>query len=144
MHSTTKYLNGHSDMVGGALVVGGETRSCAEQLAFLQNAVGARRRAVRQSSSRCAASRRWRCAWSGTARTALQIARWLEARSRRARGCIYPGLASHPQHALAKRQMRAFGGMITVDLEGGGDEARRLLERCSCSRSPRASAASKA
>jgi cystathionine gamma-lyase len=127
VHSTTKYLNGHSDMVGGIVVVGdnGELR---ERISFLQNAVGAIQgpfdsflalrgvktlalRVERQSAS------------------ALRIAQWLAEHSRVER-VHYPGLESHPQHALARRQMRAFGAMIAVELAGSGDEARRFLERC--------------
>ena len=127
MHSTTKYLNGHSDMVGGLVVVG-DNAELRERLAFLQNAVGGVQgpfdsflalRGVKTLALRLERQ----CA------SALQIARWLEQHPKIAR-VHYPGLASHPQHALAKRQMRAFGAMITVDVKGGGDEARRWLERC--------------
>jgi cystathionine gamma-lyase len=127
MHSTTKYLNGHSDMVGGVVVVGDNTELC-DRLAFLQNAAGAIQgpfdsflalrgiktlalRMERQSAS------------------ALQIAHWLAQHPRIRRVC-YPGLASHPQHQLARRQMRAFGAMIAVELNGSADDARRFLERC--------------
>jgi cystathionine beta-lyase/cystathionine gamma-synthase len=127
MHSTTKYLNGHSDMVGGIVIVG-ENAELRERLAFLQNAVGAVQgpfdsflalRGVKTLALRLERQ----CA------SALQIAQWLERHPRIAR-VHYPGLPSHPQHALAKRQMRAFGAMIAVDVKGGGDEARRWLERC--------------
>ena len=127
MHSTTKYLNGHSDMVGGMLVVG-DNAELRERLAFLQNAVGGVQgpfdsflalRGVKTLSLRLERQ----CA------SALQIAQWLERHPKIAR-VHYPGLPSHPQHALAKRQMHAFGAMISVDVEGGGDPARRWLERC--------------
>ena len=128
VHSATKYLNGHSDMVGGVAVVG-EQAELRERMAFLQNAVGAIQGPFEFASWRCAASRRWRCAWSGTAPSALKIAAWLEAASE-GRRVIYPGLPSHPQHALAKRQMRAFGGMISVDLKADSTTRARFLERC--------------
>ncbi len=127
MHSTTKYLNGHSDMVGGIVIVG-ENAELRERLAFLQNAVGGIQgpfdsflalRGVKTLALRL----QRQCA------SALQIAQWLERHPKIAR-VHYPGLPSHPQHALAKRQMHAFGAMITVDVKGGGDEARRWLERC--------------
>jgi cystathionine beta-lyase/cystathionine gamma-synthase len=127
MHSTTKYLNGHSDMVGGIVIVG-ENAELRERLAFLQNAVGGIQgpfdsflalRGVKTLALRL----QQQCA------SALQIAQWLERHPKIVR-VFYPGLPSHPQHALAKRQMHAFGAMITVDVKGGGDEARRWLERC--------------
>ena len=127
MHSTTKYLNGHSDIVGGIVVVG-ENAELRERLAFLQNAVGGVQgpfdsflalRGVKTLALRLERQ----CA------SALQIAQWLERHSKIAR-VHYPGLPSHPQYTLARRQMRAFGAMISVDVKGGGDEARRWLERC--------------
>ena len=127
LHSTTKYLNGHSDMVGGIVIVG-ENAELRERLAFLQNAVGGIQgpfdsflalRGVKTLALRL----QRQCA------SALQIAQWLERHPKIVR-VHYPGLPSHPQHALAKRQMHAFGAMITVDVKGGGDEARRWLERC--------------
>jgi cystathionine beta-lyase/cystathionine gamma-synthase len=126
MHSATKYLNGHSDMVGGALVVG-PNEALREKLAFLQNAVGAvagpfdsflALRGLKTLSLRLERH----CA------SAARIAAWLEKHPKIAR-VYYPGLASHPQHALAKRQMRGFGGMISADLRGGLDASRRFLER---------------
>ena len=127
LHSTTKYLNGHSDMVGGIVIVG-ENAELRERLAFLQNAVGGIQgpfnsflalRGVKTLALRL----QQQCA------SALRIAQWLERHPKIVR-VHYPGLPSHPQHALAKRQMHAFGAMITVDVKGGGDEARRWLERC--------------
>lgn len=127
MHSTTKYLNGHSDMIGGIVVVG-DNAELRERLAFLQNAIGGVQgpfdsflalRGVKTLALRLERQ----CA------SALQIAQWLERQPKIAR-VHYPGLPSHPQHALAKRQMHAFGAMITVEVKGGGDEARRWLERC--------------
>jgi cystathionine beta-lyase/cystathionine gamma-synthase len=127
VHSTTKYLNGHSDMVGGSVIVG-ENAELRERLAFLQNSVGAVSGpfdsflALRGLKTLALRMER-QCA------SALQIAAWLE-RHPKVRRVYYPGLASHPQHALAKRQMRAFGAMISVDLAGTLDDARRFLERC--------------
>jgi cystathionine gamma-lyase len=127
VHSTTKYLNGHSDMVGGVAVVGANDE-LRERMAFLQNAVGAIQgpfdsflalRGLKTLALRMARH----CA------SALAIAQWLE-RHPKVRRVFYPGLASHPQHALAKRQMHAFGGMISAELAGGLDDARRFLERC--------------
>jgi cystathionine beta-lyase/cystathionine gamma-synthase len=127
VHSTTKYLNGHSDMVGGVAVVG-ENTELREWLTFLQNSVGAIQGpfdsflALRGLKTLALRMER-HCA------SALTIAQWLE-RHPKVRRVFYPGLASHPQHALAKRQMRAFGGMISVELDGGLAEAKRFLERC--------------
>jgi cystathionine gamma-lyase len=126
MHSTTKYLNGHSDMVGGVVVVG-ENAALRERLAFLQNAVGGIQGAfdsflALRGVKTLALRMERQCA------SALAIAQWLERHPRIAR-VHYPGLPSHPQHALARRQMRAFGAMISVEVSGTGDDARRFLER---------------
>ena len=126
LHSATKYLNGHSDMVGGVLVAGGDEQ--AEHIAFLQNSVGSiagpfdsylALRGVKTLALRMERH----CA------SALSIATRLE-RHPKVRRVIYPGLASHPQHDLARRQMRrGFGGMVTVVLDSGVEGARRFLER---------------
>ena len=127
MHSATKYLNGHSDMVGGVVVVG-DHPELAEQLAFLHNAVGSIQgpfdsflalRGLKTLPLRL----RQHCS------SALAVAQWLEQHPKIER-VYYPGLASHPQHALAKRQMDGFGGMVTAVLKGGLDDSRRFLERC--------------
>ena len=129
MHSTTKYLGGHSDTVGGALVVG--DKALAEKLRFMQNAIGSvmgpfdaylTLRGIKTLAVRM----RQHCT------SAARIAAWLEAHPKVER-VVYPGLASHPQHALAARQMRldgapAGGGMITIFLKGGIAESRRFLE----------------
>jgi cystathionine gamma-lyase len=126
MHSATKYLNGHSDMVGGVVVVG-DDGALAERLAFLQNAVGAVAGpfdsflALRGLKTLALRMER-HCA------NALAVARFLERHPRVAR-VHYPGLESHPQHDLARRQMHGFGGMVTAELKGGLAEARRFLER---------------
>jgi cystathionine beta-lyase/cystathionine gamma-synthase len=127
VHSTTKYLNGHSDMVGGVAIVA-DNADLAERLKFLQNAVGAIQGPfdsfLALRGLKTLALRMERHCASG-----LKIAAWLERHSK-VRRVFYPGLASHPQHALAKKQMRAFGGMISADLNGTLDDARRFLERC--------------
>jgi len=127
MHSTTKYIGGHSDVVGGALVVGGNA-ALAEQLTFLQNAVGAVASPfdsfLTLRGLKTLALRMQRHCENG-----LAIAKWLETRPEVSR-VIYPGLASHPQHDLAERQMRGgFGGMITAILARDLAGTRRMLER---------------
>ena len=127
VHSTTKYLNGHSDMVGGCAIVG-DNAELRDQLKFLQNAIGAIQGpfdsflALRGLKTLALRMER-HCA------SAHKIAEWLE-RHPKVRRVFYPGLASHPQHALARKQMRAYGGMISAELEGTLDDARRFLERC--------------
>jgi cystathionine gamma-lyase len=126
MHSTTKYLNGHSDVVGGIVVAGAEGE-VADRMTFLQNAIGAiaspfdsflALRGVKTLALRMERH----CS------NAAVIAARLEAHPAVDK-VIYPGLASHPQHDLAKRQMHGFGGMITVILKGDLSAAKRMLER---------------
>jgi cystathionine gamma-lyase len=127
VHSTTKYLNGHSDMVGGCAIVG-DNAELVDKLRFLQNAVGA----IQGPFDSFLALRGLKTLALRMARhctSALTIAQWLE-RHPKVRRVFYPGLPSHPQHALAKKQMRAFGGMISAELNGTLDDARRFLERC--------------
>jgi len=127
VHSVTKYLNGHSDMVGGALVVG-DDRELGERLAFLQNAVGG----ILGPFDSFLALRGLKTLHLRMARhcdNALAIAQWLASHRKIAR-VHYPGLSDHPQHALARRQMNGFGGMVTFSVRGGLTEARRFLERC--------------
>jgi len=125
LHSTTKYLGGHSDVVGGALVL--NDQDLYNRLKFLQNAVGAvpgpqdvwlTMRGIKTLHVRMDRH----CA------NALQIARALEGHPAFSR-VIYPGLESHPQHALAIRQMRAFGGMISLIMKGGDHAARAFVSR---------------
>ena len=126
MHSATKYLSGHSDLVGGVLVVGGNSE-LAERLTFLQNAVGA----VASPFDSFLAHRGVKTLALRMVRhceNALAIARRLEGRSDVTR-VIYPGLESHPQHDLAKRQMHGFGGMVTVILDRDIAGVKRMLER---------------
>ena len=127
LHSATKYLNGHSDMVGG-VVVAGDDKALAEQMAFLHNSVGA----VAGPFDSFLAMRglktlhlRMRAHCEG----ASILAAWLEKHPAVER-VIYPGLKSHPQHALAKRQMDGPGGIISIVVRGGLRKARRVLERC--------------
>jgi cystathionine gamma-lyase len=126
VHSTTKYLNGHSDMVGGVAVVR-EEGEILDQLKFLQNAVGAISGPfdsfLALRGIKTLALRMERHSENG-----MKIARWLEGRND-VRRVIYPGLASHPQHEIAKRQMSAFGGMISVELDRDLAGTKRFLER---------------
>jgi cystathionine gamma-lyase len=127
VHSATKYLNGHSDMVGGVAVVG-DNLELAKDLRFLQNAVGG----VSGPFDSFLALRGLKTLALRMERhcqNALRIAAWLEQRPDVTR-VIYPGLKSHPQHALAQRQMDAYGGMVSAVLAGGLERARRFLERC--------------
>lgn len=126
-HSATKYLNGHSDMVGGMVVVR-EAGELADKLKFLQNAVGAIQGPfdsflVMRSLKTLALRMERHCA------NAQVIAEWLERHPAVAK-VRYPFLPSHPQFDIAKKQMRAGGGMITIHLKGGLEPARRMLERC--------------
>ena len=130
VHSTTKYLNGHSDMIGGVAVVSGTPSQddLAERLGFLQNAVGA----ISSPFDSFLALRGLKTLGVRMQRhceNALELAGWLELQPEVSR-VRYPGLSSHPQHALALRQMHGFGGMIAVELNGDLDAARRMLEAC--------------
>jgi len=124
VHSTTKYLNGHSDVVGGAVLTSDD--ELAARLRFLQNAVGA----VPGPMDAFLVLRGLKTLpvrMERHARNALQLARHLEGHPQVER-VSYPGLASHPQHALAARQMSGFGGMLTFVLRGGLPAARAFLE----------------
>ncbi|HKE39784.1 MAG TPA: PLP-dependent aspartate aminotransferase family protein [Casimicrobiaceae bacterium] len=130
VHSATKYLNGHSDIIGGVVVVAGEPRcaALAERLAYLQNAVGGISSpfdsflALRGLKTLAVRMER-HCA------NASELARWLIEQPEVAR-VHYPGIATHPQHALARRQMHAFGGMVTVELKTDLAGTKRFLEHC--------------
>jgi len=129
VHSATKYLNGHSDIVGGVVVAGGrpDLKATADRLGFLQNAVGA----IAGPFDSFLAMRGLKTLALRMERhceNALDLAGWLEQHPK-VRKVVYPGLRSHPQHQLAKRQMRAFGGMITLYLASDLAGARRFLER---------------
>src|SRR5204862_535337 len=128
VHSTTKYINGHSDVIGGAAIIR-EDEALKEKLAFLQNAVGGvpspfdaflTLRGIKTLALRMERH----CA------NALEVARFLQSHPK-VQKVFYPGLESHPQHALAKRQMNGrYGGMVTAVLKGGLERSRRFLERC--------------
>src|SRR5437773_2235481 len=125
VHSATKYLNGHSDLVGGVMVVG-ENKELGDQIAFLQNSVGAIAGVfdsflVMRSLKTLALRMERHCA------NALEIARWLEEQPH-VKAVSYPGLKSHPQHDLARQQMRGFGGMVTITLKTDLEGTRRFLE----------------
>ncbi|RMB01461.1 cystathionine gamma-synthase [Eilatimonas milleporae] len=126
LHSATKYLGGHSDVVGGVLVAA-DRPALIERIAFLQNSSGAVQGPfdsfmILRSLKTLPVRLERHC------ENALAIAEWLESHDKVAR-VIYPGLASHPQHDLAVRQMDAFSGMVTILLRGGLDDSRRFLER---------------
>ena len=125
MHSVTKYLNGHSDVIGGAVVV--RDADLAAQVKFLQNSVGG----VMGPFDAFLANRGLKTLgvrMKAHCENASAIARWLEGRPGVAR-VFYPGLESHPQHELAKRQMRGFGGMISLIVDGDLSRTRQVLER---------------
>jgi len=127
VHSATKYLNGHSDVVNGVVVVG-DNPALAEKIAYLQNSCGAIAAPfdsflVLRSLKTLSLRMQRHCT------NAVALATWLEAHPR-VRRVIYPGLASHPQHELAKHQMNAFGGMISVILDCTREETIAMLSRC--------------
>ena len=128
MHSTTKYLNGHSDVVGGIAVVGDGRDGLRERLGYLQNAVGAVAGPF-DSFLVLRALKTLPVRMQRHCENAAAVAAFLEAHPKIEK-VYYPGLASHPQHALAQRQMHGFGGMVTAVLKGGLDDARRFLSRC--------------
>jgi len=126
MHSATKFINGHSDMVGG--VVATAEDDLAERLAYLQNSIGSvagpfdsflALRGVKTLDVRM----------QRHCESAMLIAEWLE-QDDRVESVLYPGLSSHPQHALAAKQMRGFGGIVTFFIKGDLENARSFLENC--------------
>ena len=127
IHSATKYLNGHSDVVSGVAVVG-DNHELEEQMRFLQNASGGVAgpfdsflvlRGIKTLSLRM----RQHCA------SAYALAQWLDQHPK-VKKVIYPGLEHHPQHSLASKQMREYGGMISMVIDGNLDRTRRFLENC--------------
>ena len=127
MHSATKYINGHSDVINGVVVVG-DNPELADRLAFLQNSIGAiagpfdsflALRGVKTLALRMERH----CS------SALSLALWLNEHPKVNR-VIYPGLPNHPQHELAKKQMKHFGGMISVELACNLEKTVKMLERC--------------
>jgi cystathionine gamma-lyase len=125
VHSATKYLNGHSDMVGGVIVVG-DDKDLGDRIAFLQNAVGAIAGPF-DSFLALRGLKTLALRMERHSENALEIARFLASEPKIA-SISYPGLKEHPQHELAKRQMRGFGGMITVVLDSDLAGTRRFLE----------------
>jgi len=128
VHSATKYLNGHSDMIGGVAVVG-ENKELGDRMWFLQNSVGAIQGAfdsflVLRSLKTLALRMERHCA------NALELARWLEEQPQ-VEKVMYPGLKSHPQHDLARTQMRGFGGMVSIVLKTDLAGTKRFLENTS-------------
>ena len=123
VHSTTKYLNGHSDVIGGAVV--GRDPALGERLRFLHNAIGAVPSPI-DSFLVLRGIKTLALRMDRHAANALTLAQWLEKRDE-GEQVRYPGLPSHPQHALAKRQMSGFGGMISVRLRGGIEKASAFL-----------------
>ncbi|MBT8080935.1 MAG: PLP-dependent aspartate aminotransferase family protein [Gammaproteobacteria bacterium] len=126
MHSATKFINGHSDMIGGVVVVNDD--ELAERLAYLQNSIGSvagpfdsflALRGIKTLDVRM----------QRHCQSALRIAEWLEGHDK-VESVVYPGLASHPQHELAAQQMPGYGGIVTFFIDGDLTDARRFLERC--------------
>lgn len=126
MHSATKYLNGHSDMVGGMVVVGADAE-LAEQMAFLQNSIGAVQGPF-DSFLALRGLKTLHLRMKAHCENALALAEWLDTHPAVGK-VIYPGLASHPQHELAKQQMDGFGGIISIVLQGGFKSAKRFCEK---------------
>lgn len=127
VHSVTKYINGHSDMIGGLVLIR-DNPDLNEKLSFMQNAIGS----IQDPFSSFLALRGVKTLPLRMERhcaNALALAGWL-ARHPKVETVFYPGLPTHRQHALAQRQMRGFGGMVSARLKGGMDETRRFLEHC--------------
>jgi cystathionine gamma-lyase len=126
MHSATKYLNGHSDMVGGMVVVG-DNDELAERIAFLQNSVGAVQGPF-DSFLALRGAKTLHLRMRAHCDNAMALAQFLGTHPA-VEKVVYPGLASHPHHALAKRQMDGFGGMVSVCVKGGYEGAKKFCER---------------
>jgi cystathionine gamma-lyase len=127
VHSVTKYIGGHSDIIGGAVIIG-DNADLNDRLKFIQNSTGGilgpfdsflALRGVKTLDVRMERS----------SNSAIKIANWLEKHPKIEK-VYYPGLASHPQHALAKKQMRSFGGMMTAVIKGDLNASRRMLSAC--------------
>lgn len=126
MHSATKYLNGHSDMVGGMVLVGDDA-GLADQMAFLQNSIGAVQGPF-DSFLALRGLKTLHLRMKAHCDNALALAQWLETHPAIEK-VIYPGLPSHPQHVLAARQMQGFGGIVSIVLKGGFEAAKQFCER---------------
>ena len=127
VHSATKYLNGHSDLIGGVVVCSQEKENLANELMYLQNAIGSIMNPfdsflLLRSLKTLPVRMERHCS------SAQTIASYLESHDSIEK-VIYPGLISHPQHEIAKKQMNGFGGMISVVLKGGLTSATSFLER---------------
>ena len=127
VHSATKYLNGHSDLIGGIVVCSNHKTELADQILYLQNAIGSIMNPfdsflLLRSLKTLAVRMERHC------ENTMQIASFLDSHEAIEK-VIYPGLQSHPQHDLAKKQMKCYGGMLTLILKGGLDSARLFLER---------------
>lgn len=127
LHSATKYLNGHSDVVSGVVVVG-DNPELAERIGYLQNSCGGIAGPfdsflVLRSLKTLSIRMQRHC------ENAKELAHWLSMQPQ-VKKVIYPGLESHPQYALAKEQMHEFGGMISMVIQGGLEDAKRFLARC--------------
>jgi cystathionine beta-lyase/cystathionine gamma-synthase len=127
LHSATKYLNGHSDVVSGVVVVG-DNPNLAERIGYLQNSCGGVAGPfdsflVLRSLKTLSIRMQRHC------ENAKELAYWLSMQPQ-VKKVIYPGLESHPQYALAKEQMHEFGGMISMVIQGGLEDAKRFLARC--------------
>lgn len=127
LHSATKYINGHSDVVSGAVVIG-DNAELIEKMAFLQNSCGAIAGPF-DSFLLLRSLKTLPLRMERHCENAKIIASWLEKHPKVDK-VIYPGLSSHPQHQLAKEQMKDFGGMISFVLKGSLSDASRFLERC--------------
>jgi cystathionine gamma-lyase len=125
MHSATKYLNGHSDMVGGMVVV--NSPELAEQMTYLQNSIGGVQGPF-DSFLALRGLKTLHLRMKAHCENALFLAEKLQDHPA-VEKVVYPGLKSHPQHELAKTQMHGFGGMVSVWVKGGFPEAKRFMER---------------
>ena len=125
MHSATKYLNGHSDMVGGMVVVGDDAE-LAEQMAFLQNSIGAVQGPF-DSFLALRGLKTLHLRMKTHCENAMALAEWLETHPAIEK-VIYPGLAAHPQHELATKQMQGYGGIISIVLKGEFEAAKKFCE----------------
>ncbi|MBK9293594.1 MAG: cystathionine gamma-synthase [Oligoflexia bacterium] len=124
-HSTTKFINGHSDIVGGIVVV--KKQELAEKLHFLLNSMGTQQ-ATFDSFMVLRATKTLAVRMRAHQENAMRVAKFLEEHPK-VEKVIYPGLKSHPQHQLALKQMKGFGGMISILLKGGLSESRKFLEK---------------
>lgn len=127
LHSASKYINGHSDVIGGVVVIG-ENPELIERMRYLQNAVGAIASPI-DSYMALRGLKTLSLRMKRHCENAMEISQWLEKHPKVER-VIYPGLASHPQHALATQQMLGYGGMISVYLKTDLEGAKKMLERC--------------